>query len=114
MLKKGMEHSGYEISFETSSCQRASLFGAGTSLSAAEKHPRTMKERIMLTIRNQRASIYVHRASRQWVVRDSDGRFWTVTPIEDAWEHRQPFTATDETELEPVPGHYKDMLGLPF
>jgi hypothetical protein len=30
------------------------------------------------------------------------------------WEERQPFTPSDETELESVPGHYKQMLGLPF
>ena len=27
---------------------------------------------------------------------------------------RQPFHPAEETELEPVPGHYKYMLGLPF
>ena len=35
-------------------------------------------------------------------------------PSKNPWEHRQPFYPTDETDLEPVPGHYKDMLGLPF
>jgi hypothetical protein len=73
-----------------------------------------MKERIMMTLRKQTVSIYVDRTSRQWVVRDPDGRFWTLTPIEEAWEHRQPYMPNDDTELEPVPGHYKDMLGLPF
>ena len=68
----------------------------------------------MMTLREQRVSIYVDRTSRQWVVRDSDGRFWTLTPIEEAWEHRQPFTPNDDTELEPVPGHYKDLLGVPY
>ena len=68
----------------------------------------------MATVKNRRASIYVDRSSQQWVVRDPDGRFWALTPCEPAWEHRQPFMATDETELEPIPGHYKDMLGLPF
>ena len=32
--------------------------------------------------------------------------------IEDPWDQRQPFYPTEETELEPVPGHYKYMLGL--
>jgi hypothetical protein len=68
----------------------------------------------MLTLKNQRVSIYVDRSSQQWVVRDPDGRFWALTSIERAWEHRQPFTASDLTELQPVPGHYKVMLGLPF
>jgi hypothetical protein len=73
-----------------------------------------MKERIMLTLKNNRTSIYVDRSSQQWVIRDPDGKFWVLAPIEEAWEHRQPFTATDLTELEPVPGHYKAMFGLPF
>ncbi len=68
----------------------------------------------MMTLRKRTVSIYVDRTSRQWVIRDPDGRFWTLTPIDEAWEHRQPFTPNEETELEPVPGHYKDMLGLPF
>jgi hypothetical protein len=59
-------------------------------------------------------SIYVDRSKQQWVVRDYDGNLWIIPPIEDAWEHRQPFLPTDETDLEPVPGHYKVMLGLPF
>jgi hypothetical protein len=25
-----------------------------------------------------------------------------------------PYQLTAEADLEPVPGHYKDMLGLPF
>ena len=33
---------------------------------------------------------------------------------DNPWEQRQPFTPAEETELEPVPGHYKYMLGLPF
>lgn len=59
-------------------------------------------------------SIYVDRARHQWVVRDGDGNFWTVPLTEDPWDHRQPFELTEETELEPVPGHYKSVLGLPF
>ena len=34
--------------------------------------------------------------------------------MENAWEHRQPFQFTDETELEPIPGHYRMALGLPL
>ena len=59
-------------------------------------------------------SIYVDRSSQQWVVRDADGQFWIVPVVEDAWDNRRPFCLTDAAELEPVPGHYKDMLGLPF
>jgi len=68
----------------------------------------------MPTLRNQRVYIYVDRTSRQWVVRDPDGKFWSLNPVEPAWEQRQPFMPTDETELEPVPGHYRYLLGPPF
>jgi hypothetical protein len=59
-------------------------------------------------------ALYVDRSSQQWIVLDSQGQFWTVpvNEVEDAWSQRQPFYPTDETALEPVPGHYKYMLGL--
>jgi hypothetical protein len=57
--------------------------------------------------------IYVDRARQQWVVLDREGNFWTVPSMSNAWEHRQPFHLADDTELEPVPGHYRYMLGLP-
>jgi hypothetical protein len=47
-------------------------------------------------------------------VRDPEGNFWTVPSVENAWESRRPFQPTEETELEPIPGHYRSMLGLPF
>jgi hypothetical protein len=59
-------------------------------------------------------ALYVDRDSRQWIARDADGNFWLVAGDEDnPWDQRQPFCPTEETELEPVPGHYKYMLGLP-
>ena len=58
-------------------------------------------------------SIYVDRLRQQWVVRDREGNLWVVPSTDNPWEHRQPFYPTDETELEPVPGHYKGLLGLP-
>jgi hypothetical protein len=59
-------------------------------------------------------TLYVDRFSQQWIVLDPDGNFWIVSCFEDnPWERRQPFYPTEETELEPVPGHYKYMLGLP-
>jgi hypothetical protein len=72
------------------------------------------KERIMLTVRKQVVSLFVNRTTRQWIVRDPDGNFWIVPVVEDAWEHREPFDPTSDMDLEPVPGHYKYMLGLPF
>jgi hypothetical protein len=59
-------------------------------------------------------AIYVDRSRQQWVVRDREGNFWLLPPTENSWEDRQPFQPTEETELEPVPGHYRCMLDLPF
>lgn len=67
-----------------------------------------------MTHGKQTVSIYVDRSSQQWIVRDPDGDFWIVPVVESPWDHRQPLQLTEETELEPVPGHYKYMLGLPF
>lgn len=66
----------------------------------------------MLTIRKH-VAIYVDRASGQWVVRDSEGNFWVLPQTDTPWEDREPFSPTNETELEPVPGHYSYMLRLP-
>ena len=61
-----------------------------------------------------RTSLYVDRASQQWIVLDGDGNFWSVSNLDDnPWDQRLPFTPTEETELEMVPGHYKQMFGLP-
>lgn len=58
--------------------------------------------------------IYVDRTSHQWVIRDPDGKFWLIPATEEPWEKRQPFYPTSETILEPVPGHYRSLIGLPF
>jgi hypothetical protein len=68
----------------------------------------------MMALRKSVVSLFVDRASQQWIVRDPDGQFWIVPVVDDPWNHRQPFCLTDEVELEPVPRHYKYMLGLPF
>ncbi len=68
----------------------------------------------MLIRQEQLTALYVDRSCRQWVVRDADGNFWAIPSSEDAWDNRLPFHVTEETELEPVPGHYKYMLGLPL
>jgi hypothetical protein len=57
-------------------------------------------------------ALYVDRCSQQWIVLDPEGPFWTVPAAEkEPWVQRQPFVPTDETELEPVPGHHKHVLG---
>jgi hypothetical protein len=68
---------------------------------------------MMLTARTQVTALYVDRASRQWVVRDADGNLWQLPPTDSPWDDRQPFIPGEGTELEPVPGHYRYMLGLP-
>jgi hypothetical protein len=55
----------------------------------------------------------VDRASGQWIVRDADGNFWLLPATDNPWDDRRPFSPAEETELEPVPGHYKYMLGVP-
>jgi len=57
--------------------------------------------------------IFVDRSQRQWVVLDREGNYWTVPSTENAWDQRQPFQITGETDLQPIPGHYKHLLGLP-
>jgi hypothetical protein len=59
-------------------------------------------------------ALFVDRSSQQWIVYDLEGTFWSLPPTNNPWEDRQPFTPGEETELEPVPGHYKQMLGVPI
>jgi len=69
----------------------------------------------MLASRRQAVSIYVDKLHQQWIVRDPDGNFWTMPSMENPWDHRAPFDpGTAETDLDPVPAHYKYMLELPF
>lgn len=68
----------------------------------------------MLVVRKQVASLYVDRATQRWVVRDPDGQFWLLPSVDDAWHQRQPFDQVADADLEPVPGHYKYLLKLPF
>jgi len=68
----------------------------------------------MFAVRRQVLSIFVDRSTQQWIVRDADGNFWIVPSGEDAWSRRTPFLPSEDTDLEPVPGHYKYLLQLPF
>ena len=58
-------------------------------------------------------ALYVDKASQQWIVRDAEGNFWSLPLTDNPWDERQPFTPAEDTELQPVPGHYKYLLGLP-
>jgi hypothetical protein len=75
----------------------------------------TQEEWEMISSTSCKAAIFVDRTcTEHWIVRDPEGNFWIVPPVENAWEARQPFQPTEESELEAIPGHYRSMLGLPF
>lgn len=68
----------------------------------------------MIRKRKDLVAVFADRSSQQWIVRDPDGIFWLVPPVINPWDHRQRIEPSDEMDLEPIPGHYKDMIGLPF
>ena len=68
----------------------------------------------MVTLKKLVVALFVERSSHQWIVRDPEGNFWIIPSVENGWDHRRPFYPTEESELEPVPGHYLHMLNLPF
>jgi hypothetical protein len=68
----------------------------------------------MTVLRKPMAALFVDKSCQQWVVRDPEGKYWILPSVEDPWDQRQPYQPTSETDLEPVPGHYKTTLGLPF
>ena len=60
----------------------------------------TQEEREMISAPARMAAIFVDRACTEyWIVRDPEGNFCIVQPVENAWECRQPFQPTEETEL---------------
>ena len=61
-----------------------------------------------------KAAVFVERSTQQWVVLDPAGEFWILPAGDDPWLNRRPFHPTEETGLDPVPGHYKSVLGVPF
>jgi hypothetical protein len=68
----------------------------------------------VLTLRKSAVALFADRTSRRWIVRDPEGNFWILPPVENSWEHREPFELQEDSDLEPVPAHYINMLGLPF
>jgi hypothetical protein len=56
----------------------------------------------------------VGRTTWRGIVRDSEGHFWNLPSADNPWDESQAFIPADATELEPVPGHYNYMLGLPL
>ena len=59
-------------------------------------------------------ALFVNKSAGQWIVRDPDGKFWVVPPGDDSWGNRQPFEPTEDSDLKPLPGHHKYMLGISF
>ena len=68
----------------------------------------------MRTAEKFAVALYVDRSTQQWIVRDPDGNFWIVPSGDDAWDRRLPFEPAPDGSLEPIPGHYKYLLCLPF
>ena len=69
---------------------------------------------MMLAARKQVIGLFVDRSTQQWIVRDPEGNLWMLPSGEYDWDHRESFLPTEETELEPIPAHYKYLLRLPF
>jgi hypothetical protein len=73
------------------------------------------EETAMSTSSKSPASLFVDKSQpHHWIVQDPEGNFWIVPPVENPWDSREPFHPTEDSDLEPVPRHYKYMLGLPF
>ena len=68
----------------------------------------------MITTESSVVGLYVAKTCPEhwiaWTTRADSG--WSRL-AENPWERRQPFQWTEDTELEPIPGHYKYVLGLP-
>jgi hypothetical protein len=50
-------------------------------------------------------TLYVRRASQQWLVLDPEGNFWILPNVENPWDQRHPFYPTEENEPQSAPGH---------
>jgi hypothetical protein len=69
--------------------------------------------RTQTVITKHKIRLFVDKASQQWIVQDIDGTFWVLASHDNPWEQRQAIQSTEQLQLEPVPGHYKHMLGIP-
>jgi len=58
-------------------------------------------------------SLYVDRSLPNcWIVRDLAGDFWMVPAGPQGWYRRQPYSLTEDAQLESIPGHYRYLLGI--
>ena len=92
----------------------SSLMGSFTATMARGSGGWIADEVMVMDVVKGRGAVFVERSTGQWVVRDPEGDFWTLPTVDDPWRHRLPFHPTEDTGLDPVPGHYKHVLGLPF
>lgn len=63
-------------------------------------------------ITHKRIQLFADKVQGRWIVCDEKGIYWVLAG-ENTWEQRQQITLNDEIDLQPVPGHYKRMLGVP-
>ena len=68
----------------------------------------------MLQLSIPTLAIFVDRSANRWIVRDAEGAFWLLPPVEEPWQNREPYQPADDVCLESVPGHYRYLLGLPL
>lgn len=68
--------------------------------------------RTVSVVTHQKIQLFVDKPGGRWIVRDEKGIFWVLAE-QAPWEQRQQISLNDEIQLEPVPGHYKHMLGVP-
>lgn len=66
-----------------------------------------------MIVSHKKIRLYVDKSNMQWIVKDEDGTFWALASGNNPWEQRQAIQSPDQLKLEPVPGHYKHMLGIP-
>lgn len=74
----------------------------------------TVEEYDVTTWGRRSLSLFVDKSRHQWVVCDGDGDFWIIPFLENCWDRRQPYRPAEDAKLEPVPGHYLDLIGLPL
>ncbi len=60
-----------------------------------------------------KTTLFVNRSLQKWILLDQTGKYWILPGGDHPWDRRQPYQPMEEIELELVPGHYKDMLGIP-
>ena len=74
----------------------------------------TSQEKNNQKIKKETLTLFADRTGGRWVVLDSGGNFWELAAGDRPWEHRRLCHLSGDTDLNLVPAHYKQLLGLPF